>query len=103
MFDSNYPKELKKAESFGADILKYCVKVGGVLSGEHGIGIEKRDLMCEMFNNDDIQQQLNLKKAFDEKNLLNPGKVFPILHRCAEEGRVHIHKGKTRFPNLPRF
>ena len=103
MFDSNNPKELKKAESFGADILKYCVKVGGVLSGEHGIGIEKRDLMCEMFNNDDIQQQLNLKKAFDEKNLLNPGKVFPILHRCAEEGRVHIHKGKTRFPNLPRF
>ena len=103
MFDSNNPKELKKAESFGADILKYCVKVGGVLSGEHGIGIEKRDLMCEMFNNDDIQQQLNLKKAFDEKSLLNPGKVFPILHRCAEEGRVHIHKGKTRFPNLPRF
>ena len=56
-----------------------------------------------MFNNDDIQQQLNLKKAFDEKGLLNPGKVFPILHRCAEEGRVHVHKGKTRFPDLPRF
>ena len=103
MFDSNIPEELAKAETFGADILRYCVKVGGVLSGEHGIGIEKRELMCEMFNNDDIQQQLNLKKAFDEKSLLNPGKVFPILHRCAEEGRVHIHKGKTRFPNLPRF
>ena len=103
MFDSNNKKELKKAESFGADILKYCVKVGGVLTGEHGVGIEKRDLMCEMFNNDDIQQQLSLKKAFDEKSLLNPGKVFPILHRCAEEGRVHIHKGKTRFPDLPSF
>ncbi len=103
MFDSNNAKELKKAESFGADILKYCVKVGGVLTGEHGVGIEKRDLMCEMFNNDDIQQQLNLKKAFDEKSLLNPGKVFPILHRCAEEGRVHVHKGRTKFPNLPRF
>jgi glycolate oxidase len=103
MFDSNNKKELKKAESFGADILKYCVKVGGVLTGEHGVGIEKRDLMCEMFNNDDIQQQLSLKKAFDEKSLLNPGKVFPILHRCAEEGRVHVHKGKTRFPDLPSF
>jgi glycolate oxidase len=103
MFDSNNKKELKKAESFGADILKYCVKVGGVLTGEHGVGIEKRELMCEMFNNDDIQQQLNLKKAFDEKGLLNPGKVFPILHRCAEEGRVHVHKGKTRFPDLPSF
>ena len=103
MFDSNNKKELKKAESFGADILKYCVKVGGVLTGEHGVGIEKRELMCEMFNNDDIQQQLSLKKAFDEKSLLNPGKVFPILHRCAEEGRVHVHKGKTRFPDLPSF
>ena len=103
MFDSNNAKELKKAEAFGADILKYCVKVGGVLTGEHGVGIEKRDLMCEMFNNDDIQQQLSLKKAFDEKSLLNPGKVFPVLHRCAEEGRVHIHKGKIRHPDLPRF
>ena len=103
MFDSNNKKELKKAESFGADILKYCVKVGGVLTGEHGVGIEKRELMCEMFNNDDIQQQLSLKKAFDEKSLLNPGKVFPLLHRCAEEGRVHVHKGKTRFPDLPSF
>ena len=70
MYDSNNPKELKKAEEFGADILKYCVKVGGVLTGEHGVGIEKRDLMCEMFNNDDIQQQLNLKKAFDEKKFI---------------------------------
>ncbi len=103
MFDSNNPEELAKAETFGSDILRYCVKVGGVLSGEHGIGIEKRELMCEMFNNDDIQQQLSLKKAFDEKSLLNPGKVYPILHRCAEEGRVHVHKGKTKFPNLPSF
>ena len=103
MFDSNDPNELKKAEDFGADILNYCVKVGGVLSGEHGIGVEKRELMCEMFNDNDIQQQLKLKKAFDNKNLLNPGKVYPILHRCAEEGRIHIHKGKTKFPDLPRF
>jgi glycolate oxidase len=103
MYDSNNAKELKKAEQFGADILKYCVKVGGVLTGEHGVGIEKRDLMCEMFNDNDIQQQLRLKQAFDDKNLLNPGKVYPVLHRCAEEGRVHIHQGKTKFPDLPRF
>jgi len=103
MFDSNDPVEMKKAEDFGADILKYCVKVGGVLSGEHGIGVEKRELMCEMFNDNDIQQQLNIKIAFDNKNLLNPGKVFPILHRCAEGGRMHIHKGKDKFPHLPRF
>ena len=103
MYDSNNTKELKKAEQFGADILKYCVKVGGVLTGEHGVGIEKRDLMCEMFNDNDIQQQLRLKQAFDDKNLLNPGKVYPVLHRCAEEGRVHIHQGKTKFPDLPRF
>ncbi|NCU51361.1 MAG: FAD-binding protein [Candidatus Fonsibacter ubiquis] len=83
MFDSNIKSELKRAEKFGADILKYCVKVGGVLTGEHGVGIEKRDLMCEMFNDEDIQQQLNIKQAFDEKSLLNPGKVYPILHRCA--------------------
>ena len=94
---------MRKAEDFGADILKYCVKVGGVLSGEHGIGVEKRELMCEMFNDNDIQQQLNIKNAFDQNNLLNPGKVFPILHRCAEGGRMHIHKGKDKFPNLPRF
>ena len=74
MFDSNDPKELKKAEDFGADILKYCVKVGGVLSGEHGIGVEKESSR-EMFNNNDIQQQLSLKKAFD-KNLLNPEKFI---------------------------
>jgi glycolate oxidase len=103
MFDSNDPVEMKKAEDFGADILKYCVKVGGVLSGEHGIGVEKRELMCEMFNDNDIQQQLNIKNAFDSDNLLNPGKVFPILHRCAEGGRMHIHKGKDKFPDLPRF
>jgi glycolate oxidase len=103
MFDSNIKSELKKAEKFGADILKYCVKVGGVLTGEHGVGIEKRDLMCEMFNDEDIQQQLNIKQAFDDKSLLNPGKVYPILHRCAEGGKMHVHKGDTKFKDIPRF
>jgi glycolate oxidase len=103
MFDSNNKSEFKRAEKFGTEILKYCVKVGGVLTGEHGVGIEKRDLMCEMFNDEDIQQQLNIKKAFDEKSLLNPGKVYPILHRCAEGGKMHIHKGETKFKDIPRF
>jgi len=103
MFDANNKEELKKTEEFGAEILKYCVKVGGVLTGEHGVGIEKRELMCEMFNDNDIQQQLKIKKSLDEKNLLNPGKVYPILRKCAEEGRVHVHRGEEKFPDLPRF
>ena len=103
MFDANNKEELRKTEEFGAEILKYCVKVGGVLTGEHGVGIEKRELMCEMFNDNDIQQQLKIKKSLDEKNLLNPGKVYPILRKCAEEGRVHVHRGEEKFPNLPRF
>ena len=103
MYDSNDKKALAKTEKFGAEILKYCVKVGGVLTGEHGVGIEKRELMCEMFNNTDIQQQIKIKKALDVSSLLNPGKVYPILRKCAEEGRIHIHGGKTKFPNIPRF
>ncbi len=67
------------------------------------MGIEKRELMCEMFNNNDIQQQITLKKALDSSSLLNPGKVYPILRKCAEEGRVHVHRGKTKFPDIPRF
>ena len=103
MFDGNNKDQLKRTEEFGAEILKYCVKLGGVLTGEHGVGIEKRELMCEMFNDNDIQQQLKIKKSLDEKNLLNPGKVYPILRKCAEEGRVHVHRGEEKFPDLPRF
>ena len=103
LYDANEPGELEKAEDFGADILKLCVEVGGVLTGEHGIGVEKRDLMGTMFSEDDLKQQQRLKCAFDPQSLLNPGKVFPTLHRCAELGRVHIHGGQTRFPDIPRF
>ena len=103
MFDGNDKDQLRKTEEFGSEILKTCVKLGGVITGEHGVGIEKRELMCEMFNDDDIEQQLNIKKSLDEKNLLNPGKVYPILRKCAEEGRVHVHKNKDKFPDLPRF
>ena len=103
MYDANEKNSLEKTEKFGADILKYCVKVGGVLTGEHGVGVEKRELMCEMFNNNDIQQQIKIKIALDASSLLNPGKVYPILRKCAEEGRVHVHRGKTKFSNIPRF
>ena len=103
LYDANVPGELERAEEFGADILKLCVEVGGVLTGEHGVGVEKRDLMGEMFSEDDLKQQQRVKCAFDPDQLLNPGKVFPRLHRCAELGRVHIHRGQTRFPDLPRF
>jgi glycolate oxidase len=103
MYDANDKKSLEKAENLGADILKYCVKVGGVLTGEHGVGIEKRELMCEMFNDNDIQQQIKIKKALDSRSLLNPGKVFPILRKCVEEGREYVHGGKTKFPDTPRF
>jgi glycolate oxidase len=103
LYDANIPGELDSAEAFGSDILRLCVEVGGVLTGEHGVGVEKRDLMSAMFTEDDLKQQQRVKCAFDPSSLLNPGKVFPQLHRCAELGRVHIHKGKTRFPDLPRF
>ena len=103
LYDANRPGELETAEAFGAEILKLCVEVGGVLTGEHGVGVEKRDLMGTMFTDDDLKQQQRLKCAFDPAQLLNPGKVFPVLHRCAELGRVHVHRGAARFPGLPRF
>ncbi len=103
MFDANQPGELDRAEEFGADILKLCVEVGGVLSGEHGIGVEKRDLMGEMFTEDDLKQQQRVKCAFDPDHHLNPGKVYPTLHRCAELGRMHISRGQVPFPDIPRF
>ena len=103
LFDANTPGELERAEDFGAAILKACVELGGVLTGEHGVGVEKRDLMGEMFTEDDLKQQQRLKCAFDPDHLLNPGKVFPVLHRCAELGRLHVHHGQLPHPELPRF
>jgi len=103
LYDANVPGELEKTEEFGAEILKLCVEVGGVLTGEHGVGVEKRDLMTVMFSEIDLNQQQRVKCAFDAKGLLNPGKVFPQLHRCAELGRLHVHAGKLPFPDIPRF
>lgn len=103
LYDANKPGELEAAEAFGNDILRLCVEVGGVLTGEHGVGVEKRDLMTDQFDEADLQQQQRLKCAFDPDGLLNPGKVFPTLHRCAELGRLHVHQGELRFPDIPRF
>ena len=103
LFDANDPDQLERAENFGADILRLCVKVGGVLTGEHGVGIEKRDLMPEMFSETDLNQQQRVKCAFDDQGLLNPGKVFPTLHRCAELGRMHVRGGQLPFAEIPRF
>ncbi|MEH6788804.1 MAG: FAD-linked oxidase C-terminal domain-containing protein [Paracoccus sp. (in: a-proteobacteria)] len=103
LYDANIPGELAAAEDFGADILRLCVKVGGVLTGEHGVGVEKRDLMPEMFSEADLDQQMRIKCAFDPNHLLNPGKVFPQLRRCAELGSMHVHRGQLPFPDIPRF
>ncbi len=103
LYDANQPGEIERAEAFGADILRLCVAVGGVLTGEHGVGVEKRDLMGTMFDESDLAQQERLKCAFDPDGLLNPGKVFPTLHRCAELGRLHVHAGHLPHPDLPRF
>jgi glycolate oxidase len=103
LYDANKPGDLESAESFGADILKLCVAVGGVLTGEHGVGVEKRDLMGVMFNETDLRVQQRIKCAFDPDSLLNPGKMFPELHRCAELGKMHVHGGKLPFPDIPRF
>ncbi|MDR3515910.1 MAG: FAD-linked oxidase C-terminal domain-containing protein [Azospirillaceae bacterium] len=103
LYDANEPGALTAAEAFGADILKLCVDVGGVLTGEHGVGVEKRDLMTYQFAALDLVQQQRVKCAFDPQGLLNPGKMFPELHRCAELGQFHVRAGQIRFPDIPRF
>ncbi|HWD26481.1 MAG TPA: FAD-linked oxidase C-terminal domain-containing protein [Rhizomicrobium sp.] len=103
VFDAMKPGELDRAEAFGADILRLCVDVGGVLTGEHGVGIEKRDLMPAMFAEADLAQQQRLKCAFDAGRLLNPGKVFPTLSACVEGGHMHVRGGRLPFAALPRL
>jgi glycolate oxidase len=103
IFDMMKEGELARAEAFGADILRLCVEVGGVLTGEHGVGVEKRDLMPVMFTDADLAQQQRLKCAFDAGGLLNPGKVFPTLSACVEQGHMHVKDGRIPYPNLPRF
>jgi glycolate oxidase len=103
IFDVMKPGEVERAETFGAEILRLCVSVGGVLTGEHGVGVEKRDLMPEMFSEADLAQQQRLKCAFDAGGLLNPGKVFPTLSACIEQGHAHVKHGQMRHADLPRF
>ncbi len=103
VFDVMTPGELERAEAFGADILKLCVELGGVLTGEHGVGVEKKALMGAMFSDIDLAQQQRLKCAFDANGLLNPGKVFPTLHACVEQGQMHVHAGRLPFAKLPRM
>lgn len=103
LYDAEKSGELERAENFGAEILRLCVEVGGVLTGEHGVGVEKRDLMPLMFSAADLDQQQSIKCAFDPHHLLNPGKMFPQLRRCAELGREHVHNNNLPFPDLERF
>jgi len=103
IFDVMKLGELERAEEFGAAILRLCVEVGGVLSGEHGVGVEKRDLMPAMFTEEDLAQQQRVKCAFDSGGLLNPDKVFPTLSACIEQGHMHVRHGRMPYPNLPRF
>jgi glycolate oxidase len=103
LYDANRAGELETAEKLGAEILRLCVRVGGVLTGEHGVGVEKRDLMPEMFDETDLAQQERIKCAFDPDGRLNPGKMFPTLHRCVELGRTHVHGAAPRFADLPRL
>jgi glycolate oxidase len=103
VFDAMKGNELERAEAFGADILRLCVEVGGVLTGEHGVGVEKRDLMPVMFSEADLAQQQRLKCAFDTGRLFNPGKVFPTLSACVDSGHMHVHNARIPRSDLPRF
>ena len=103
LFDANDPDQLHRCELFGADILETSVAMGGTVTGEHGVGIEKLGSMCVQFSPEEREQMFAVKRAFDAAELLNPGKVIPLLSRCAEYGKMHVRKGLLPFPDLPRF
>jgi glycolate oxidase len=103
MFDSNKPDEVDRADRFGVAILELCVQVGGTVTGEHGVGLEKINQMCTQFSRNELDVFDAVKKAFDPYGLLNPEKVIPTLARCAEYGKMHVHGGEIRFPELERF
>jgi len=103
LFDANVPGEVEKADQFGAAILELCVKVGGTVTGEHGVGLEKINQMCVQFSRDELDIFFAVKRAFDPSGLLNPEKVIPTLARCAEYGKMHVHGGELRFADIPRF
>ena len=103
LFDANRPGELERTEEMGGKILDLCVSVGGSITGEHGVGIEKINQMCTQFTAAELTQMHAVKAAFDPQSLLNPGKAVPTLHRCAEFGAMHVHHGEVPFPELERF
>ena len=103
LFDANDPDQLHRCEQFGADILETSVAMGGTVTGEHGVGIEKVNSMCVQFSAEENEQMFGLKRAFDPLGLLNPGKVIPTLHRCAEYGKMLVRAGQIQHPDLPRF
>jgi glycolate oxidase len=103
LYDAAKPGELAKAERLGGKILEHCIAVGGTITGEHGVGIEKIHQMCQQFSKGELLQFQAVKRAFDEEGLLNPGKAIPSLHRCAEWGAMHVHQGMLRFPDIERF
>ncbi|PTN12923.1 FAD-linked oxidase C-terminal domain-containing protein [Nitrosomonas aestuarii] len=103
LYDANTPGELEKTEEFGAKILEMCIHAGGTITGEHGVGMEKINQMCTQFKSNELEIFHGVKAAFDPQGLLNPGKAVPTLHRCAELGAMHVHRGAEKFPDLPRF
>jgi len=103
LFDDGDPDSVARAEAFGAEILEQSVRVGGTITGEHGVGVEKIEQMCVQFGGETLEAFFAVKRAFDPSGLLNPGKVVPTLHRCAELGKMHVHAGALKFPELPRF
>ena len=103
LYDANVSGELEIAEQLGGEILELCVKVGGTITGEHGVGVEKLNQMCVQFSTAELKTFHAIKAVFDEDALLNPGKAIPTLHRCAEFGAMHVHHGKLSHPDLPRF
>jgi glycolate oxidase len=103
LYDANAPGELERTEAFGGEILEFSIRVGGTITGEHGVGIEKINHMCMQFRSEELEAFHAVKRAFDAHGLLNPGKAVPTLHRCAEFGRMHVHAGQEKFPELPRF
>jgi glycolate oxidase len=103
LFDANETAELHRAEAFGAEILDLSIAMGGTVTGEHGVGVEKLSSMCVQFSPAEREQMLAVKRAFDPAGLLNPGKVIPTLARCAEYGKMHVKRGLVAFADLPRF
>jgi glycolate oxidase len=103
LFDANKEDEFERAEAFGADILALCVQVGGTITGEHGVGIEKINSMCVQFSPKEIEAFIAVKRAFDTAFLLNPDKAIPTLNRCAENGTMRVTGGQMKFAHLPRF